>query len=132
MNAMQKRFLLFLGGCIPVRLLLVWIAKVCPLKYLPYLGLLALLPAFGFMYLFFTGKRTTGLETQGAPIWWSKFRIIHGLFYLLFAIFAINKIASAYKILLADVLFGLCLFLWHHYTNDDFIKVFHLTKMQNK
>jgi len=61
------------------------LAKKTPLNYLPYLGYLALLPAIGFIYLFFTGKRTSGLETQGAPIWWSRFRIIHGLLYLLFA-----------------------------------------------
>ena len=115
MNALHKRYLMFLGGCIPARLFLVWIAKNCPLKYLPYLGLLALLPAFGFFYLFFTGKRTSGPETLGAPIWWASFRPIHGLFYLLFALYAFQKSKDAYKFLLADVIVGLSLFLWHHF-----------------
>jgi hypothetical protein len=122
MTPMQKRFLLFLGGCIPMRLALVWLAKEVPLNYLPYLGYLALLPAFGFLYLFFSGKRTSGVETGGAPIWWNQFRILHGLIYLLFAYYAINRIKSAYKFLLADVCIGLVLFLWHHYQAGDFSK----------
>ena len=123
MNAMQKRFLLFLGGCIPMRLFLVFLAKKTPLKYLPYFGYIALMPALGFIYLYFSGKRQTGVETQGAPIWWTKIRILHGLLYLSFAIAAINRMASAYKFLLADVTLGLVLFLWHHSTSGSFSKL---------
>jgi hypothetical protein len=123
MNALQKRFLLFLGGCIPMRLFLVLLAKNISLKYLPYLGYLALMPALGFIYLFFSGKRQTGPETQGAPIWWAHFRLLHGLFYICFAFAAILKQAYAYKFLLADVTLGLVLFLWHHYTSGSFAKL---------
>ena len=123
MNALQRRFLLFLGGCIPVRLAFVLLAKMCPIDYLPYMGFIGLVIAVGFIYLYFTGKRTTGLETQGAPIWWGRFRIIHGLLYLFFAIYAINKIKTAYQFLLADVLIGLSLFLWHHYRSGSFRKL---------
>ena len=124
MNAIQKRFLLFLGGFIPLRLLLVILAIKTPLKYLHYLGYVGLIVAIGFFYLFITGKRQTGVETQGAPIWWTKFRVLHGAFYLFFAIAAINHIASAYKFLLADVITGLVLFLWHHSTSGSFSKLF--------
>jgi hypothetical protein len=124
MNAMQKRFLLFLGGCIPARLFLVFLAKKTPLPFLPYLGYLALLPAFGFLYLFFTGKRQTGLETQGAPIWWAHFRLLHGLNYLLFFFLAVQRIARAYQILLFDVVLGLILFLIHHFNAGDFERIF--------
>jgi len=48
MNTIQKRFLLFLGGCIPARLALVGLAKYLPNKYLPYLGYITLLMALGF------------------------------------------------------------------------------------
>ena len=120
MKALEKRFLLFLGGCIPMRLLFVWLAKIMPLNYLPYAGGVALLPAFGFIYLFMTGKRTVGLETQGAPIWWSRFRIIHGLIYLGFSYSAFQRLRNAYLFLLADVLLGLGLFLRHHYTVGSF------------
>ena len=124
MNDIQKRFALFLGGCIPARVFIVFLAKNTPLRYLHYLGYIALIPAFGFLYLYFTGKRQTGLETQGAPIWWANFRILHGLLYLLFAFYAINKISSAYKILFLDVVIGLILFLWHHFINGNFKKLF--------
>ena len=123
MKALEKRFLLFLGGCIPMRLLFVWLTKIMPLNYLPYAGALALLPAFGFIYLFLTGKRTVGMETQGAPIWWSRFRIIHGLIYLGFAYYAFQRLRNAYLFLLADVLLGLGLFIWHHYTVGSFTQL---------
>ena len=123
MKALEKRFLLFLGGCIPMRLLFVWLAKIMPLNYLPYAGALALLPAFGFFYLFLSGKRTSGLETQGAPIWWMQFRIIHGFIYLCFAYYAFQRVRFAYKFLLADVFLGLGLFLWHHYTVGSFAQL---------
>jgi hypothetical protein len=120
MNSIQKRFLLFLFGCIPSRLALAALAKYSPTAYLPYLGYLALLPAFGFIYLFFSGKRTIGLETQGTPIWWTKFRLFHGLMYLLFAFYAIQKYSNAYKIIVADTIVGLVLFLIHHYESGSF------------
>ena len=78
----------------------------------------------GWIYLFLTGKRTSGVETQGAPIWWRQFRIVHGLLYLLFAFYAIQRVATAYQILLADVSFGLVIFLWHHYTTGSFTQLF--------
>ena len=124
LTPIQKRFLLFLGGCIPMRLFFVFVAWITSIKYLPLLGYIALLPAIGFLYLFMSGERQFGLETQGAPIWWSKFRSIHGILYLLFAIYAIKGFRSAYLFLLADVLIGLMLFLWFHYTNGNIKRVF--------
>ena len=56
MNNIQKRFLLFLIGCIGVRSLFVVIAKNIDIKYLQYLGFLALLPALGFAYIYLTGS----------------------------------------------------------------------------
>jgi hypothetical protein len=123
MNTIQKRFLLFLGGCIPARLALVGLAKYLPNKYLPYLGYITLLMALGFLYLYFTGARKVGQETFGQPIWWSKFRIIHGLLYLVFSYYAINRYANAYLFLLYDTFIGLGLFLIHHYSVGSFNKL---------
>ena len=122
-NALQKRFLLYLGGCIPMRFGLAWLAKILPPIYLKYMGILTLIPAFGFIYLYLTGKRTTGVETMGAPIWWAPFRLIHGLIYFGFAYAAIRQYAMAYQILLLDVCLGLGLFLWHHYTVGSFAQL---------
>ena len=121
---MQKRFLLFLGGCIPSRLLLVGLAKYMPLVYLPYLGYMTLVMGLGFLYLYFTGERKVGAETFGHPIWWRNYRIIHGIFYLVFSYYAIHKYANAYLFLLYDTLIGLGLFLVHHYSMGDFIKLY--------
>ena len=122
LTSIQKRFLLFLGGCIPIRLLFVFVAWSISIKYLPLLGYISLLPAIGFLYLFVSGKRQTGLETQGQPIWWVNFRPIHGILYLLFSIYAIKGIRKSYLFLLIDVLIGLLLFLWFHYNNGNFSK----------
>ena len=121
MTPTQKRLLLFLGGCIPARLLLVATAKYLPVYYLPYLGLVTLGIAVGFLYLYFTGKRRVGLETQGAPIWWMRFRILHGLLYLLFSLMAFMRLKNAYLVILLDTFIGLGLFLRHHYNAGEFM-----------
>lgn len=120
MNNIQKRFLLFLLGCIPTRLIIVYLAKNVSPLYLPILGYLALLPAIGFFYLYFSGTRQTGAEVFGDKIWWNNLRPIHGILYTLFAYNAIIGNASAWLYLLVDVLFGLISFLIFHYINNDF------------
>jgi hypothetical protein len=115
MTPLQHRFLLFLGGCIPARLALTALAKYIPSYYLPYMTLITFPIAIGFLYLYFTGKRRTGVETQGAPIWWMPFRMLHGLSYLLFSILALMRMKDAYIVLLLDTLLGLFLFLNHHF-----------------
>jgi hypothetical protein len=123
MNTIQKRFLLFLIGCIGTRLLFVYVAKNVDTTYLRYIGYLALLPAIGFFYIFFTGSRQTGAEVFGSKIWWNDLRPIHGTLYLLFAYNAIIGNKSAWIFLLVDVIFGLLSFLTFHYYNGDFTKV---------
>lgn len=125
MNSIQKRFLFFIFGCIPARLGLAAVAKYLPPKYLHYLGFITLLIAVGFLYLYFTGKRQVGLETQGAVIWWAPFRLFHGLMYLVFSLYAIQGIASAYKFIVADTFIGLVLFLMNHYEEGNFSKLFY-------
>jgi hypothetical protein len=124
MNDMQKRFLLFLIGCIGVRTLFVLIAKNASAYYLPILGYLALLPAIGFVYIYLTGSRQTGAEVFGEKIWWNNLRPLHAAFYFLFAYNAINGNKMAYQYLMYDVVIGLGAFLAFHYKNDDFKKVF--------
>lgn len=126
MNNIQKRFLLFLVGCIGTRTLLVYIAKNAKTKYLQLLGYLALLPAIGFMYIYLSGSRKTGAEVFGEKIWWNDLRPLHSLLYFLFAYNAItgNKLAWIY--LLLDVIIGLISFLFFHYRNGDFTHLYTL------
>jgi len=121
MNIIQKRFLLF-SICILVRYSFVIIVKKIDKKYLPYLGLLALLPAFGFLIIYFGGYRKTGGETFGQKIWWNNLRPIHAILYLIFAYLAINKSKDSYKPLLIDIIIGLLGFLFYH--NNNFSKLF--------
>ena len=123
MNNIQKRFLLFLIGCIGTRSLFVLIAKNINIKYLPVLGYLALLPAIGFIYIYLTNSRTTGAEVFGEKIWWNNLRPLHSLLYFLFAYNAINGNKQAWVYLLVDVLIGLISFLNFHYKNGDFAKL---------
>jgi hypothetical protein len=120
MNNTQKRFALFLLGCIPTRLFLVYLTKNISLEYLPIFGYLALMPAIGFIYLHLSGTRKTGPEVLGEKIWWDNLRPVHSLFYFLFAYNAIQKNKGAWLYLLYDVIFGLVSFLIFHYINNDF------------
>ena len=123
MNELQKRFLLFLIGCIGTRTLLVYIAKNTSVDYLPILGYIALLPVLGFTYIYITGSRETGVEVFGGKIWWNNLRPIHAIFYSLFAYNAIHKNKRSWIYLLYDVLFGLVSFLTHHYLAGSFSKL---------
>jgi hypothetical protein len=124
MNNIQKRFLLFIIGCIGTRSLFVYIAKNISIDYLPYLGYLALLPFIGFIYIFLTGTRQTGAEVFGDKIWWNNLRPVHALLYGLFAYNAINKNVNSWIYLLLDVILGLLAFLSYHYINNDFSLLF--------
>jgi len=114
MNDLHKRLLLFLFGCMSVRVALVFLARRANENVLKVMGYIALLPAIGFLYLFFSGKRKTGGETFGANIWWNNLRPIHGILYLLFAWYAIHGDRRAWILLMIDVIFGLISFLTFH------------------
>ena len=120
MNNIQKRFLLFLIGCIGTRSLFVYLAKNANKTYLQYMGYLSLLPAIGFFYIFLTGTRKTGQEVFGDKIWWNNLRPVHGFMYFLFAYNAIKGNPFSWVYLLVDLNIGLVSFLIFHYYNNDF------------
>ena len=124
MNNIQKRFLLFIFGCIFLRLCIVFFIKNLKINYLPIVGYIALIPAIGFFTIYFFNLRKTGTEVFGEKIWWNNIRPVHGLLYLLFAYLAINKNKNAWLILLFDVLFGLIMFLNNHYYKGNFKYLF--------
>lgn len=114
MDTIKKRIMLFLIGCIGTRALFVYIAKNSDTIFLKYMGYLALLPAFGFIYIYLTGSRKTGPEVFGDKIWWNNLRPLHGLLYLLFAYNAIKGNKNAWIYLFIDVLIGFTSFLIYH------------------
>lgn len=123
MNNIQKRFLLFLIGCIGTRSFFVYLAKIVSNKYLNLLGYLALIPAIGFMYIYLTDSRKSGAEVFGDKIWWNDLRPLHSILYTIFALSAINGIKQSWIFLLIDVIIGLIAFLTYHYLAGDFSKL---------
>ena len=123
MNSIQIRFILFLFGCIGMRLFFVIIAKNVSIKYLQYLGYLALVMPIAFMYIYLTGSRKTGPEVLGDKIWWNNLRPLHALLYGLFAYNAIKGNPNSWIFLFLDVIIGLISFLTYHYINGDFRKL---------
>jgi len=120
----QKRFMLFLLGCMFARALIVLAAKYIDKQYLPYMGIVATIVAVSWIYLFMFDLRKTGPEVMGQEIWWQKIRPIHALFYLIFAYMAFKQSDKAWVPLLVDQLFGLSAFLFFHYSAGDFNKLF--------
>jgi hypothetical protein len=118
LTKLQKRFLLFLIGCMGARLFLVYMAYKLPLFWLKIMGVFAILLAIGFLTIFWFGLRKYGQETMGDKIWWNSLRPFHALMYLTFGIMALMSIQKyAWIILLVDVLVGLIAFIIHHTTN---------------
>ena len=116
---LQKRFALFLIGCMGTRVLITYTAKNISIKYLPYMGYVALIVAFGFAYIYLSGSRKTGGEVFGDQIWWNDLRPVHSALYFLFALYAINRRPMAWIYLAIDVVLGLTGFLMFHWTNGD-------------
>ena len=124
MNTIKKRFLLFIFGCITTRLILTVVVKNLQPKYLQIAGYLGLILGIGFLTIYYYNLRKTGIEVFGDKIWWNDIRPVHGFLYLIFAYLAINKNKNAWIVLLIDVIFGLVMFINHHYTNDNFKYLF--------
>lgn len=117
MDPLRKRFAMFLLGCVPLRLALVYIVAFDILgdKGLKAMAVMAGVVAVGFITIFVGGLRRTGLETGGAPIWWNWLRPVHATLYGLFAYFAwTGNRMVAWKLLLLDVCIGLISFLVYH------------------
>ena len=111
----MNKYIAFLVGCIGTRTAITILSKKIDKVYLMYLGYLALLPAIGFIYIYLNDLRKIGREAQGI-IWWNEFRPIHGILYLLFAIYAIKGKQFAWKILALDTTIGLLLWFIRYYT----------------
>jgi hypothetical protein len=122
-NTIKIRFFLFLFGCIGSRLAFTAISAFATGLWLQILGVIALIPVLGWLYIIFIGKRDTGVEVFGDKIWWKKLRPIHLILWSFFAYLAINKNHKAWIVLLIDTLFGLSAFLIYHWSEGNFTKL---------
>tara|TARA_B100001758_G_C18188423_1_gene493279 strand:- start:1 stop:360 length:360 start_codon:yes stop_codon:yes gene_type:complete len=109
------RRLMFLGLCIPLRTLAVYLSKQN--KYTTLIGLAYLIAGFGIGYLYFTNSRLTGGEVFNKKIWWHHHRIIFSIIWLTFAVLALTRNHKiAWKVLSLDVIYGLIIFTHRHLT----------------
>ena len=111
-----KRIMLFLLGCVPVRLLFVYLATT---KYKHALAYALTIPTLGFIYLYVTDTRNTGPETFGQPIWWKDLRIFHAALYIWYIQSAFRECTDAYIPLALDVALGVVAFVHHHTQNTN-------------
>jgi len=126
---LTQRLLLFIFGCIGIRLFFVYatihLLPLYPSSYL-YVGIAALLLSASWIYLYFTKSRMNAPEAGGLT-WWNDLRPDHATLYLLFGLMALS---TFYKYndysqvlhypLLLDVLFGLAMFVNYHHKQGDF------------
>lgn len=110
---LSKNILYFLLGCIPIRIIIVLLAFYINKQYLPYLGIVLLFPALGFLGLYFLNMRMMAPEA-GGKTWWAELRLIHGLLYLCASIYAVQSKSIVWIPLLLDVIFGFAAFINHH------------------
>lgn len=108
----NKSILLFLIGCIVIRLLFILAVKKINTKYLIYLGLFFVSVSISFLILYFSKSRLEAPE-GGGKTWWNKLRLVHGLLYLAAGIFAIQGKREAWIPLMIDVILGLIMFTNH-------------------
>lgn len=101
--------LLFLIGCIPVRIGIVLLFRFIPEKYLPIFGWMALVIAIGFMIAY--NRRMKGIETNNKPIWWNPIRPIHACLYFLAFLYAVQKKSYSWIPLAIDVAIGFLVFM---------------------
>ena len=114
MNDLQKRWLMFLGLCIPTRFLLAYIASKLSSNHLKIMGIILAILIIVWMYIYLTKSRLVGFETLGAPIWWDHLRPIHAALYFIFVIMALRGEKNAYIPLIVDPILGILAFLYKH------------------
>ena len=113
-----KRIVYFIFGCITTRLFLSYAYYKAVNNnqdnIIRYMGIGAIAVSLGFLYIYMSGSRKTGLETGGEMIWWNDLRPIHLLNYLIFGLLALNKTKEAWRIILVDTIIGLAAWVRFH------------------
>lgn len=127
----QKRFAMFLIGCIPVRLFFVWLAYNLArnnIKLFKKLAYLLLIPTLGFSIIYFFKLRNTSALIDNNAAWWDYLRPIHSLLYGLTFLMAISNNKehneNAWIPLLIDVTIGFIAFINFHNKQKSFSKLF--------
>lgn len=110
MTSIVNRKRLFMFGCVPIRLFLIYIAKKASMTQLRLLSIPAFLISIGFIYQQKKGEKNGYF---GGPVWWHH--SIHALLWMIFAVLAFRKIQSAYIALVIDLIVGVISFINNYY-----------------
>jgi len=122
-NISKERIATFLLACIGIRLsfaiLAYWIEKNEYNNLRIFIGIVGLVMSLSFLFIYFFGSESADRQLEvwkdeDTKVWWNKFRIIHGLLYLFFSLFALTNTSGSYVFLSVDVTLGLILWLLHH------------------
>lgn len=108
---MNRTMTFFFLGCVPLRLLLVYLAYKLPVQKLKIMGYLMVLVAIGFAFSYMNFKENDK-GAFGSLVWWNNYRAIHAILYLIFSLMVIGNIHinKAYLVLLIDVIIGIGVF----------------------
>lgn len=122
-NLYKIRFYIFLIGCIGSRTLFTVLSRYASSWFLMILGIIALIPVYGWFYIIFFSPRDTGFEVFGELIWWKKLRYIHMCLWAFFAYLAIRGNPSAWIVLAVDTVLGMSSFFIHHWHEGNLLKM---------
>ena len=92
-------------GCIPVRLVLAGLPFYLGDEMLRIYSYVLFAIGFSFLFLYFTGSRMNAFESSRGVTWWAPWRIMHGVFYVMAAMYAYNGQRNT-NILLLDTFIG--------------------------
>lgn len=111
----MNRTILFLVGCIGVRLFITNLARTGSVKTREYIAYLAIAIALGFLSIWLFDLRKTGFEA-GGKIWWNNMRPVHALMYggFAFTVLYTTYGPNAWMILFTDTLIGLATWMIHY------------------
>jgi hypothetical protein len=111
MTSIANRKLLFIFGCVLIRIFFIYIAKKASRNQLRLLSIPALIIGISFIYQSIKNKKKGAF---GGDTWWSSLRSIHSFLWIIFAILAFNKIKKAYIVLIIDLSIGIIAFINHY------------------
>lgn len=124
MNDVQKRFILFLLLCIPIRFYISYSLKKLNNKNKNIFTLVTLIIGLGFFTIYVGNFRKKGGETFNENIWWNYLRPFHSFMYIYTSYLIYNNDKHSHLIIFYDTIIGIISFLIYHNNNNNFNKLF--------
>jgi len=92
-------------GCIPARLVLAGLPFYLEDEMLRIYSYVLFAIGFSFLFLYFTGSRMNAFESSRGVTWWAPWRIMHGILYVMAAMYAYNGVRDS-SVLMLDTVMG--------------------------